>query len=371
MTLGQSRSRSAVNNNIRQRLPLITLNKTFLLTKTKFKRENFESKLLYNDFSRKITSFEIITHANVLLMTTDDHQLFKYKILEVNGKLYDEQSIDLEGPAHRIYQIAVNKILLPVFKKSHSLLKIFDPLTLKLCSKLKLVEPTPIEKIAYYDEHYLFAIMPGVSDKGPGEKVYLFDLRYSGPKRCFMLSGNPIIDCVMPTAKNLYMACHAGELKFFKIRFGSSKPFVFDYSLKLAGQLQQLEIFHKNDNILLAKCGPADSVIYIVNTLSKEVINTIRPSPPGSFTVSALATVTILSKKPEIYLIAFADNEIRLCDIDSNQLVEKIPRKGGDLFNFRSPQPHFKVVKILSQKKTGNIKFVALSQQGLVLISVN
>lgn len=372
MNTGNKRSRSPAPGAIRQRLPLITLNKTFLLTKINFNRKTYNSLLIYNDYAKKITCFEVITHLNLVLITTNDQRLFRYKMLEANGKLYDEQSIGLSGSVKQIYQISMTKIIVPVFKGDHTMLTIIDPESLRILLELKLKEKVPVNTIAYFDEKYLFVLVPTVSKKNtPAEKVYLYNSSITSPRRCFMLSGSQIIDCCMPTAKNLFVGSSPNELKFFKVNFGSEKPFLFDFSMKLKAEVRSLEIFHKNDNILLANCfdSVSKSVIFIVNTLTKETINTIRPQ--ASFLVKALATITILSKKPEIYLMAFSDNEIRMCDIDSNALQEKLPREPGDNFTFATGKAHFKFVKIVSQKKNGKIKFLALTQQGLLLLNLN
>jgi hypothetical protein len=361
----------------RQRLPVITLNKTFLLTKFNFNRKTFDSKTIFSDFTKRIRSFEVITDLNLLMMITDDDHLLRYKIIEVNGKLYDEKRISLSGKLSEIYQIGPRKVVVPVFKDSFTQLKVLDPDTLRLTSEMKLNESVSINRLAYFDDSFLFAFVPCMSKKNiPSEKVYLFDTNISSPRRCFMLSGSQIIDCCMPTSKNLFVGCQPNELKFFKVNFGSEKPFLFDFAMKLKARVRSLEIFHKNDNILLANCIDQQisprSVIFIVNTLTKETINTIRPGDSShGFQIRALATITILSKKPEIYLLGFGDNEIRMCDIDSGLLNDRLQREAGQGWAFRQETKDLKLVKILSQKKNGNIKFLAITESGIMMINLN
>lgn len=370
-----SRSRSPV----RQRLPVITLNKTFLLTKFHFNRKALDSKVVFPDFSKRVRSFEVITDLNLLLVVTQADELLRLKILEVNGKLYDEKRLTFGGALSDVYQIAPRKVVVPIFKKGFSLMKVLDPETLRPLSEMKLNEAVPMSRLTYFDQSFLFTFVPCLSRKKlPSEKVYLFDTGVASPRRCFMLSGSQIVDCCMPTARNLFVGCLPNELKFFKIAFGSEKPFIFDFAMKLKARVHSLEIFHKNDNILLANCvddsrGAPASVIFIVNTLTKETINTIRPpaSAFGAFRIRALATVTILSKKPEIYLLGFGDSEVRMCDIDSGVLGDQIRREEGPEWAFRRDARDLRLVKILSQKKSGNIKFLALAQAGIVLLSLN
>lgn len=377
MNMGGSRSRSPAP--ARQRLPVITLSKTFLLTKFNFNRKTFDSKLIYSDYTKKIKNFEVITDLNLLMLITNQDDLVRFKILEVNGKLYDEKSCSFAGSLQDIYQIAPRKVVVPVFKNSYSQLKILDPDTLSVYLTLKLNESVPLNRIAYFDDSFLFTFVPCLSKKKvPSEKVYLFDTTISSPRRCFMLSGSQIVDCCMPTSRNLFVGCEPNELKFFKIGFGSEKPFLFDFAMKLKARVHSLEIFHKNDNILLANChesqrGIQKSVIYIVNTLTKETINTIRPDSHTltSFQIKALATITILSKKPEIYLLGFGNNEIRMCDIDSGVLGETLQREAGQGWSFRKGIKDKKLVKILSQKKNGNIKFLAITETGIIMINLN
>lgn len=376
MNMGNSRTRSPAPN--RQRLPVITLNKTFLLTKFNFNRKTFDSKVMFSDYKKKIRSFEVITDLNLLMMVTDDNELIRFKILEVNGKLYDEKRSSFSGTIRDIYQIAARKVVVPVFKGSHSLMKVLDPETLRVLSEMKLNESVIINRLAYFDDSFLFTFVSCLSKKNvPSEKVYLFDTKVSSPRRCFMLSGSQIVDCCMPTPKNLFVGCHPKELKFFKVSFGSEKPFLFDFAMKLKAHVHSLEIFHKNDNILLANCyetqnGKMASVIFIVNTLTKETINTIRPEPSAHpFHIRALATITILSKKPEIYLLGFGDNEIRMCDIDSGMLGDRLQREAGQGWIFRHGFKDLKLVKILSQKKNGNIKFLAITENGIIMINLN
>ena len=125
-----------------------------------------------------------------------------------------------------------------------------------------------INKLAYFDDSFLFALVPAKTKKSlRAEKVYLYDTNITLPRKCFMLSASQIIDCCMPTTKNLFVGSIPNELKFFKVNFGSPKPFVFDFSMKLKANVRSLEIFHKNDNILLANCvevanGREQSIIF-------------------------------------------------------------------------------------------------------------
>ena len=241
MTMGSRRSPTPA----RQRLPVITLNKTFLLTKFNFNRKTFDSKVIFSDYAKRIKSFEVVTDLNLLMMITDDDHLIRYKIIEVNGKLYDEKRISLAGKLSDIYQIASRKVVVPVFKNSFSHLKVLDPETLRVISEMKLNEAVAINRLAYFDDTFLFAFVPCMSKKNiPSEKVYLFDTKVSSPRRCFMLSGSQIIDCCMPTSKNLFVGCQPNELKFFKVSFGSEKPFLFDFAMKLKARVRSLEIFH-------------------------------------------------------------------------------------------------------------------------------
>lgn len=369
-----SAKKDKVQSSMRQRLPLITLNKTFLLTKFNFNRKVFNSSIIFNDSLKNIVCFELITHSNYLMIITSSNVLFRFKILEINGKLFDEESVQLNGYAHKICQIGDNKVLVPVFKNDHSLIKIYNPTDLSVIINLKLKERVVINQMVYFDDSFLFVMVPSeTKNKSPAQKVYLFDTNISSARRCFMLSGSNIIDCFMPTRRNLFVGCDPNELKFFKINFGSEKPFVFDYTMKVPSKIKSLEIFHKNDTILLANCietPSQNSVIYIINTITKETINTIRSQDKGFF-IHSLATVTILTKKPEIYLLAFSDNQIKMCDIDSSDLTEDLPKENGVSFNFNEELTGFKLVKILSQRKDGNIKFIGLSQQGLIMINVN
>lgn len=376
MNMRSSRSRSPTP--ARQRLPVITLNKTFLLTKINFNRKTFDSKVILSDYSKKIRSFEVITDLNLLMMITTNDELIRYKILEINGKLYDEKKCSFSGTIQDLYQIAPRKVVVPVFKKSFTMMKVLDPETLRVTSEMKLNESVKPNKYAYFDSTFLFVFVPCISKKNlPSQKVYLFDTNITSPRRCFMLSGSQIIDCCMPTTKNLFVGCQPNELKFFKVAFKSEKPFLFDFAMKLKARVHSLEIFHKNDNILLANCyeskrGGIHSVIFIVNTLTKETINTIRPQDSmNGFRIRALATITILSKKPEIYLLGFGDNEIRMCDIDSGILGDTLQKEGGQNWVFRHDSKDLKLVKILSQKKNGNIKFIAITENGIVMINLN
>ena len=117
MNMGNKRTRSPTLSSVRQRLPLITLNKTFLLTKINFNKKTFDSKVVYNDddYSRKITCFEVITTLNLIIISTVENKLMKFKILEVNGKLYDKVERQLDGRVEKIYQIGTKKIIVPVF----------------------------------------------------------------------------------------------------------------------------------------------------------------------------------------------------------------------------------------------------------------
>jgi hypothetical protein len=365
-------------SSLRQRLPLITLNKTFLLTKINFNKKRFATKNILEDQNQNIKSFELITDLNLLLVITKNNELRRFKILEMNGKLYEEKKNDFKGEIQGIYQIAYKKIMILIFNGKYTRLIQMDPETLEILFKMKLNEKVPVNKMTFYDESNFFVFVSCLSKKNlPSEKVYLFNNQHSSPRKCFMLSGTQIVDCCMPTASNLFVGCRPNELKFFKISFGSNKPFVFDFTLKLKANVRSIEIFHKNNNILLANCNNSDvlasSVIYIVNTLSKEIINTIIPQQFGSspYYIKSLTTITVLSKKPEIYLLGFGDGEIRICDIDNSMLENQLESFGGGSWRFRDSICDLKQVKILSQNKNGDIAFLAITREGIVMINLN
>jgi hypothetical protein len=369
--------RTRPGSSLRQRLPLITLNKTFLLTKMNFNKRSFSTKNVLEDAYADIKTFELITELNLLLVITRDNRLKRFKILEMNGKLYEERSKDFKGEIQGIYQIAFKKVIVILFNGKYTRLVQLNPDTLEILFKMKLNEQTPVNQMTFYDESNFFVFIPCLSKKNiPSEKVYLFNHKHSSPRKCFMLSGTQIIDCCMPTPSNLFVGCKPNELKFFKISFGSNKPFIFDYTLKLKANVKSIEIFHKNNNILLANCVKEDisnsSVIYIVNTISKEIINTIIPSQIGinNYQIRALATITVLSKKPEIYLLAFGDGEIRICDIDNSSLENQLILNDGKQWRFREVKNDLKQVKILSQKKNGNVNLLAMTQSGIIMVSL-
>ena len=240
MNMGNKRTRSPTLSSVRQRLPLITLNKTFLLTKINFNKKTFDSKVVFEDYSHKITCFEVITTLNLVIISTVDNLLMKFKILEVNGKLYDKVVRQLDGRVEKIYQIGTKKIIVPVFKGEHTMMEIINPKTLEKLSELKLKESVMINKLAYFDDSFLFALVPAKTKKSlRAEKVYLYDTNITLPRKCFMLSASQIIDCCMPTTKNLFVGSIPNELKFFQVNFGSPKPFVFDFSMKLKANVRR------------------------------------------------------------------------------------------------------------------------------------
>ena len=60
-----------------------------------------------------------------------------------------------------------------------------------------------------------------------------------------------------------------------------------------------------------------------------------------------------------------------MCDIDSGILGDQLQKEGGQSWMFRNDSKDLKLVKILSQKKNGNIKFIAITENGIVLINLN
>ena len=309
-------------------------------------------------------------------MATSSNELVRFKILEVNDKLYDKKRLSFEGRIDALLQMGPKEVLVVVFNGQSTLFVLVDPESLKVLFQMKLNEKVPVNRVTHFDKTFFFAFVPCLSKKKvPSEKAYLFDTSRSSPRKCFMLSGSQIVDCCMPTPVNLFTATRPNELKFFKVAFGHQKPFVFDFTLKLEANVRSLEVFHKNNNILLANCvqSTQSSVIYIVNTLSRQIINTIYPRNGDSsgLLINSLTTVTILSKKPEIYLLGFSDGQVRICDIDSNQLDNQLLGQSQFTWNFRPQFKDLKLVKILSQNKNGNIKFVAIANQAIIIININ
>lgn len=333
--------------------------------------------MILKDPTQNIKSFELITDLNILLVVTKQNQLKRFKILEMNGKLYEEKTNEFKGEIQGIHQIAYKRVLILVFNGKYTRLIHMNPDTLEILFKMKLNEKVPVKHMTFYDEANFFVFIPCLSKKNLlSEKVYLFNHKHSSPRKCFMLSGTQIIDCCMPTPNNLFVGCRPNELKFFKISFGSDKPFIFDYTLKLKANVKSIEIFHKNNNILLANCSKDDntrsSVIFIVNTIKKVIINTILPQKTAfsPYFVKSLTTITVLSKKPEIYLLGFGDGEIRICDIDNNVLANRLASSGGIGWKFRDQVEDLKQVKIFSQRKNGEIVFVAITKEGIVMINL-
>lgn len=234
----------------------------------------------------------------------------------------------------------------------------------------------PLRRTVFFDARFLFVFVPCKNKKSvDSEKVYLFDTTLSSPRKCFMLSGTQTLDARMPTASNLFLACRPNELKFFKIGFGSVKPFVFDFTFKLRERVAGIETFHKNSNIAVAHCltGQRESVIFILNVVTRKVINTIHPqiTNVSGFAISSLNIVTIISKKPEIYLFGFGDSEIQVCDIDSSEFKVQLAREGAHAWAFREDSGVDGVVKFYSQEKSGKLKFLALTEEGITMINLD
>lgn len=361
-----------------QRLPLITLKKSFLLTKTKFSRRGFSTKIILEDIERQIKFFELFTDLNLLIVSTNQNELVLFRVFEMTGRVSQESKTTLDGQIQSIHQIGANRLLAAVFDGKCTRLIWLNPESLQVTFRMKLSEKVPLSHLVFYDQNYLFVFVPCLSKKGvSSEKVYLFDAKHSSPRKCFMLSGTQIVDCCMPTTRNLFVGCRPNELKFFKTDFGSEKPFLFDYTLKLKADVKSLETFHKNHSILLANCVQTEasesSVIFIVNTLRREIINKITPenSTLLGFQIKCLSTVTVLCKKPEIYLVAFDDGKIRICDIDSNRLRDRIEPQGDNRWRLRVDSGNGNQVKMLAQKSNGNIQFVAMTEQGIALVELN
>jgi hypothetical protein len=141
--------------------------------------------------------------------------------------------------------------------------------------------------------------------------------------------------------------------------------------MKVEHPISSLEVFYNNEKLLLVNSFTgSESVVYIINTQTKKVMNIIKQRADISGLLSYV-TITLLKKPPEIYLVGFGDNQISFCDIDDKQLNKTIQFNGGEAFHLKQDLPlKSKLVKLFGCNHQNNVVAVGLCTSGLVLFTL-
>lgn len=141
--------------------------------------------------------------------------------------------------------------------------------------------------------------------------------------------------------------------------------------MKVDNQIVGLEVFYNNEKLLLVSArSPSESIVYIVNTQTKKVMNIVKqPGNPGS--EMSYVTITLLKKPPEIYLVGFGENQLAYCDIDDKQLNKVITSDSPEAFHLKSNLPaKNKLVKLLGYNPLGNVMAIGLCVEGIMLFTL-
>ena len=166
----------------------------------------------------------------------------------------------------------------------------------------------------------------------------------------------------------MFTATDSGEIRIFKIQFDKNSIKV-EGSMKIEAEIKNLEVFHNNERLLIVNAIKAGKhLVYILNTRTKKVMNIIQQS--NNFkSIQSILTFSIIKKPPEIFITVFTDDSINFCDIDQRVLNQEVKNKKKKRIDLKeSCLERTKLVKILNHEK-GCLNLLALSKQGILLLS--
>lgn len=337
---------------------VISVQKTNLLSKTSQIKPNFGANLLVNDYSGKISCFDVDTRKKYLIYGTIEGLLVRCTISEPANSIKDEKKLTLPAPILFMNQISSNYIVVCIEKTGAGLVLI-DLDGFNLIRTFKTYNEK-IKLLGYYDQPRFIAI-------SAEDKILIFDANKENPKKSFKLLGSPIIDVCFASDKVMYSGSENGEIRFFAVNFASDTLTV-QGSLKIESKIVSLDVFYNNERLLIVntKDSHDQNAIYIINAQSNKVMNYIKQISNDGHIYSIL-TFTVVKKNPDIFLLSFKDNQIFYCDIDNKELKQQINHGQGEALHFRDDLAHkVKLVKILSNDSSASL--VAWCTNGIKLV---
>ncbi len=346
-----------------QQQPVLSVSKTNLLSKANSMSKRYNTQLLLNDYNSKINCFEIDPKRNMIFYGTYDGEIYSSKIL-FNGNrnsLEDDKSLALGAPITFLHQIRSNLLLIATDTVGQNLFTV-DIDTFKIQTQFKTYKEK-MKLVAYFDS-MTFIIVTG------DDKLLMYDADNQTPKKSFKIPTARLVDVCMPSAKLLFTGAENGDIRIIKIN-QESGALAIEGSMKVENPILSLEVFYNNEKLLLvnAQAG-AESLVYIINTQTKKVMNIIKQRADLTGVLSYV-TITLLKKPPEIYLMGFGDDQISFCDIDDKQLNKFIEFQGEESFHLKKDLPvKNKLVKLLGYNLQNSILAVGLCTSGLMLFTL-
>lgn len=141
--------------------------------------------------------------------------------------------------------------------------------------------------------------------------------------------------------------------------------------MRVENQITSLEVFYNNEKLMLVNAlAGKESLVYIINTQTKKVMNIIKQRADLGGVLSYV-TITLLKKPPEIYLVGFGNDQIWYCDIDDKQLNRQLLFEGEESFHLKKELPlKNKLVKLMGYNLQGNVLAIGLCTNGLMLFTL-
>jgi len=346
-----------------QQQPVLSVSKTNLLSKANSMSKRYSTHLLLNDYNSKIHCFEIDPKRNMVFYGTSDGEIYSSKIT-FNGtknSLEDDKSLAFGAPITFMHQIRPNLLLVATDTIGQNLFTV-DIDSFKIQTQFKTYKEK-MKLVAYFDS-LTFIIVTG------DDKLLMYDADNPTPKKSFKIPTAKLVDVCMPSSKLLFTGAENGDIRIIKIN-QESGALAIEGSMKVENPIISLEVFYNNEKLLLVNSQAAsESLVYIINTQTKKVMNIIKQRADLTGALSYV-TITLLKKPPEIYLVGFGDDQISFCDIDDKQLNKFIEFQGEESFHLKKDLPvKNKLVKLLGYNLQNNILAVGLCTSGLMLFTL-
>ena len=342
---------------------VLSVSKTNLLSKANSMSRRYTTQLLLNDYNSKIHCFEIDPKRNMLFYGTSDGEIYSSKISfgGARSALEDDKSLAFGTPITFMHQIRPNLLLVATDTVGQNLFTV-DIDTFKVQTQFKTYKEK-MKLVAYFDS-LTFIIVTG------DDKLLMYDADNPTPKKSFKIPTARLVDVCMPSAKLLFTGAENGDIRIIKIN-QESGALAIEGSMKVENPIISLEVFYNNEKLLLVNSQAAsESLVYIINTQTKKVMNIIKQRADLTGALSYV-TITLLKKPPEIYLVGFGDDQISFCDIDDKQLNKFIEFQGDESFHLKKDlSVKNKLVKLLGYNLQNNILAVGLCTSGLMLFTL-
>jgi hypothetical protein len=342
---------------------VVSVLKTNILAKMNGMCRRFRTTNLTNEHSDKVTCFEIDSQTGALFFGTAEGIVSFNKVDPSASAVSELGRLSLSGPITFLGLVKPDMLLAVTESSTQSLFGI-DTKSRTISITYK-THKERMKLVAFFDPTVFLTVTED-------DRIFLYQTDQASPIKSFKVPAGRLTDICMASARTLFTGSESGDIRVLKFS-PESASLSIEGSLKIDHPVLALEVFYKNEKLVLVSAGSGtERLVYVVNALTRKVMNVLRQSVSKPSSLVCHLTFTLLKPStvktpPEIYLVALGEGRVTYCDIDEKEVDKSLQQEGGSAFQLKEGlSGKGRAVKLLGDNGRGGVFAVGICSSGLV-----